>query len=59
MSKKIQSYPYSLLAFKEGLAICEKDPNLFLLCTGSSYLVGEIKEALGEKSYLRNFGELI
>ncbi len=58
-SKNIQSSPDSLSAFKKGVSICKENRDLFLLCTGSAYLIGEIKEALGEKSSLRNLGELI
>ncbi|MCX7988298.1 MAG: bifunctional folylpolyglutamate synthase/dihydrofolate synthase, partial [Thermodesulfovibrio sp.] len=58
-SKNIQAIPDVPIALKEGLCMCEKNSELFLLCTGSAYLIGEIKEALGEKSSLRNLGELI
>lgn len=58
-SINILSLPDPLSAFKEGLRLCKEDGDLFLLCTGSAYLIGEIKEALGEKSSLRNLGEFI
>lgn len=46
-------------AFKKGLSICENNSELYLLCTGSTYLVGELKEYLGEKTLHRRLGELI
>lgn len=46
-------------AFTEALNICKKNSDLFLLCTGSTYLIGEIKEFLGEKTVYKNFGELL
>lgn len=58
-SKNIQTLPDVATALREGLSICKKNSNLFLLCTGSAYLIGEIKETIGEKSSLRNLGELI
>lgn len=48
-----------LEAFKEGLSFCEKNDNLYLLCTGSAYLIGELKEYLGDKTLHRCLGELI
>lgn len=59
LSRNIQALPDSLSAFKKGLSLCNENRDFFLLCTGSAYLIGEIKEALGEKSSLRNLGELI
>lgn len=56
-SKKIYSEPKAFEAFKKGLDLCKSNPVLFLLCTGSAYLIGEIKEALGEKSLHRTLGE--
>ncbi|PMP72447.1 MAG: bifunctional folylpolyglutamate synthase/dihydrofolate synthase [Thermodesulfovibrio aggregans] len=44
-------------AFKKGLSIC-KNNHKFLLCTGSTYLIGELKEYLGEKTLHRRLGEL-
>lgn len=58
-SNYIQSIPDSFEAFMEGVSICKKDDEKFLLCTGSAYLIGELKEALGEKSSLRGLGELL
>ncbi len=58
-SKNIQALPDSLTAFKKGVSLCKENRDLFLLCTGSAYLIGELKEALGEKSSLRNLGEII
>ncbi|GAB5046663.1 bifunctional folylpolyglutamate synthase/dihydrofolate synthase [Thermodesulfovibrio sp. TK110] len=46
-------------AFKKGISICENNPELYLLCTGSTYLIGELKEYLGEKILHRRLGELI
>ncbi|GAB6183676.1 bifunctional folylpolyglutamate synthase/dihydrofolate synthase [Thermodesulfovibrio hydrogeniphilus] len=46
-------------AFNEGLSICYQNPELFLLCTGSVYLIGEIKEFLGETAIHRKLGELL
>ncbi|WP_353684152.1 folylpolyglutamate synthase/dihydrofolate synthase family protein [Thermodesulfovibrio sp. 3907-1M] len=45
-------------AFNQGLSIC-KNSHKFLLCTGSTYLIGELKEYLGEKTLHRKLGELI
>lgn len=50
--------PNPIEAFKSGLSICENNPELYLLCTGSTYLVGELKEHLGEKTLHRRLGEL-
>jgi len=46
-------------AFKEGFTLCKKNPNLYLLCTGSTYLIGELKEFLGEKTSHRRLGEVL
>lgn len=46
-------------AFTEALNFCKKNNDLFLLCTGSAYLIGEIKEFLREKTVYRNLGELL
>lgn len=46
-------------AFSEAVNLCKKNTELFLLCTGSAYLIGEIKEFLGEKIAYRSFGELL
>lgn len=46
-------------AFKKALFICKNNPELYLLCTGSAYLIGEIKEYLGEKTFHKGLGELL
>lgn len=46
-------------AFKEALKTVKKDSSLYLLCTGSAYLVGEIKELLGERALHKGLGELL
>lgn len=46
-------------AFKQALNICREKPHLYLLCTGSSYLISEIKEFFGEKSLHKGLGELL
>ncbi|MCS7203033.1 MAG: bifunctional folylpolyglutamate synthase/dihydrofolate synthase [Thermodesulfovibrio sp.] len=56
---KIEYIPEPEEAFKEALSRVSKDKNLYLLCTGSNYLVGHIKEFLGEKSLHRTLGELM
>jgi dihydrofolate synthase/folylpolyglutamate synthase len=66
LSKRLNGYSLNLSyisdpveAFKEGFSICKKNPNLYLLCTGSVYLVGELKEFLGEKTSHRRLGEVL
>ncbi len=59
VSLEIQFLSDCFEAFKKALSLCNENNDLFLLCTGSSYLVGELKEALGEKSSLRKMGELL
>jgi len=66
LSERLNSYSLNLSyisdpveAFKEGFSICQKNPNLYLLCTGSVYLVGELKEFLGEKTSHRRLGEVL
>lgn len=46
-------------AFSFALKEVEKYNNTYLLCTGSTYLVGQIKEFLGEESLHRSLGELM
>lgn len=59
LSKYIYSAKEPEKAFKEGLSLCKKNPDIYLLCTGSAYLIGEIKEFLGEKVLHRKLGELL
>ncbi|MDI6715285.1 MAG: folylpolyglutamate synthase/dihydrofolate synthase family protein [Thermodesulfovibrio sp.] len=66
LSERLNGYSLNLSyisdpveAFKEGFSICKKNPNLYLLCTGSVYLVGELKEFLGEKTSHRRLGEVL
>ena len=56
-STPIYSAEKPATAFKEGLSLCKNNPELYLLCTGSAYLIGEIKEFLGEKVLHRRLGE--
>lgn len=56
---KVTKATNSLEAFYEANEECKKNPNLFVLCTGSAYLVGELKELLGERAVLRELGELL
>jgi len=56
--KKINFISEPVKAFKEGVYLCKNNPELYLLCTGSSYLIGEIKESLGEKALHRSLGEI-
>ncbi len=58
-SKKINPKKDTLTAFKEALFLCKENPALFILCTGSAYLIGEIKEFLGERTLHRTLGELL
>ncbi len=58
-SINIQFSPNPIQGFNEGLSICYQNPELFLLCTGSAYLIGEIKEFLGETAIHRKLGELL
>jgi len=58
-SKYIDSAKEPEKAFKEGLSLCKKNPDIYLLCTGSAYLIGEIKDFLGEKVLHRRLGELL
>ncbi len=46
-------------AFKNALFICKNNPEIYLLCTGSTYLIGEIKEYIGEKTLHRVLGEIL
>lgn len=57
--RSVHFVPEPAEAFKEGLSLCKDNPHLFLLCTGSAYLIGELKEFLGEKTLHRALGELL
>lgn len=46
-------------AFKEGLSLCKNNPQVYLLCTGSTYLIGELKEFLGESTLHRSLREFL
>lgn len=46
-------------AFAWAKEYCKGNPECFVLVTGSAYLVGEIKEALGEQALLRGLGEIL
>ncbi|MDW7998246.1 MAG: folylpolyglutamate synthase/dihydrofolate synthase family protein, partial [Thermodesulfovibrio sp.] len=57
--KRVDYIPESFEAFKKGLLLCKNNQKLYLLCTGSTYLIGEIKEYLGEKALYRGLGEIL
>lgn len=59
ISTKISYEPDAFKAFNRGAFFCRENPHLFLLCTGSAYLIGEIKHNLGESSLYRTLGEII
>ncbi len=59
LSVDVHIFPESEKAFTEALNLCKKNSSYCLLCTGSTYLVGEIKEFLGERVVYRDFGELL
>ncbi|MDW7973184.1 MAG: folylpolyglutamate synthase/dihydrofolate synthase family protein [Thermodesulfovibrio sp.] len=58
-NKKFEFIHSSFEAFKNAFSMCKKNQETYLLCTGSSYLIGEIKEHLGEKTLYRSLGEIL
>ncbi|MEN2993892.1 MAG: folylpolyglutamate synthase/dihydrofolate synthase family protein [Thermodesulfovibrio sp.] len=58
-NKKFEFIHNSFEAFKNAFYMCKKNQETYLLCTGSSYLIGEIKEHLGEKTLYRSLGEIL
>lgn len=59
LSSKINYEENLMEAFIKALTLCRENTHRFLLCTGSAYLIGELKEKLGEKSFHRTLGELL
>ncbi|WP_281755786.1 bifunctional folylpolyglutamate synthase/dihydrofolate synthase [Thermodesulfovibrio yellowstonii] len=57
--KKIDFVPEPLEAFRNAISLCKNNSDIYVLCTGSAYLVGEIKERLGEKTLHRSLGEIL